>query len=66
MIMILLMYKKIYFDTNKLDPCIPSVYVFLLQGYEDIFPDEVPSRLPLIKRIEHQIKSIKTFSYMIK
>ena len=66
MIMILLVYKKIYFNTNGLEPCIPSICVSLLHGYEDIFPGEVPSRLPLIKGIEHQIKSIKTFSYMIK
>ena len=42
MIMILLVYKKIYFNTNELDPCIPSICVSLLHGYEDIFHDKVP------------------------
>jgi hypothetical protein len=51
---ILLMYKKTYFNTNDLNHCIPSVYVFLLQDFK-IFRDEIPSGLLLIRGIEHQI-----------
>jgi hypothetical protein len=55
---IFLLYKKTYFNTNKLDSCIPSVCVSLLQEFEDVFPDEIPSGLPLISGIEHQINLI--------
>jgi hypothetical protein len=58
MLIILLVYKKTYFNTNKIDPCIPSVCISLLQNYKEIFPNKVPSRLPRIKRIEHQIDFI--------
>jgi len=53
--MILLLYKKAYFYTNKIDSYVPNVYVSLLQEFENIFLDEIPSRLPLIRGIEHQI-----------
>jgi hypothetical protein len=56
--MILLVYKKTYFNTNKIDPCFLVFVFFLLQNYKEIFPDKVPSRLPPIKRIEHQIDFI--------
>ena len=49
------MYKEAYFNTNKLDESLPSVVVFLLQEYEDVFPNDVPSGLPPIRGIEHQI-----------
>jgi hypothetical protein len=51
---ILIMYKKTYFNTNDLDHYIPSVYVFLLQDFK-IFRDEIPNGLLLIRGIEHQI-----------
>ena len=47
-----LLYKEICFDTNK---SLPSVVVSLLQEYENVFPINVPSGLPSIKGIEHQI-----------
>ena len=53
--MILLLYKKVYFNTNELDSCVLSIYVTLLQKFKDVFLDEIPSRLPLIREIEHQI-----------
>ena len=49
------MYKKACFKTNELDESLPSVVVSLLQEYEDVFPNVVPSGLPLIRGIEHQI-----------
>jgi hypothetical protein len=53
--MILLLYKKVYFNTNELDLCIFSIYVTLLQKFKDVFLDEIQSGLPLIREIEHQI-----------
>ena len=34
---------------------VPSVAIFLLQGFDDVFPDDTPSRLPPLRGIEHQI-----------
>ena len=50
-----LLYKDVCFNTNELDESLPSVVVSLLQEYEDVFPNVVPSGLPLIRGIEHQI-----------
>ena len=49
------MYKEVCFNTNELDKFLPSVVVSLLQEYEDVFPNDVPSGLPHIRGIEHQI-----------
>ena len=49
------MYKEVYFNTNKLDESLPRVVVSLLQEYEDVFPNDIPSGLPPIRGIEHQI-----------
>jgi hypothetical protein len=53
--MILLVYKEAYFNSNNLDSCVPSVVKVLLQEFEDVFSEEIPSSLPPIKGIEHQI-----------
>ena len=53
--MILLVYKEAFFNSNELDSCVPSVVKVLLQEFEDIFPDDIPSGLPPIRGIEHQI-----------
>ncbi|XP_030963446.1 uncharacterized protein LOC115984553 [Quercus lobata] len=50
-----LLYKEACFNTNELDESLPSVVIFLLQEYEDMFPNDVPSGLPPIRGIEHQI-----------
>jgi len=52
---ILLMYKEAYFNSNILDSCILSVVKVLLQEFENVFPEEIPSGLPPIRGIEHQI-----------
>ena len=59
-----LLYKDVCFNTNELDKSLPSVVVSLLQEYEDVFPDDVPSGLPPIRGIEHQINFLPgtTFS----
>uniref|UniRef100_A0A2N9FLT0 RNA-directed DNA polymerase n=1 Tax=Fagus sylvatica TaxID=28930 RepID=A0A2N9FLT0_FAGSY len=43
------------FNTNELNESLPSVVVSLLQEYEHVFPNDVPSGLPPIRGIEHQI-----------
>ena len=49
-----LLYKEACFNANELDESLPSVVVSLLQEYEDVFPNDVPSGLPPIRGIEHQ------------
>jgi len=53
--MIVLLYKEALLNTNELDLALPSSIVSLLQEYEDVFPEEIPHRLPPIRGIEHQI-----------
>ena len=43
------------FNINELDESLPNVVVSLLQEYEDVFPNNVPSGLPPIRGIEYQI-----------
>jgi hypothetical protein len=54
-LIILLVCKKLYFNTNKLDPSIPSVCVSLLQELDDVFPNKIPSELSSIRGIKHHI-----------
>ena len=49
------MYKETCFNTDELDESLPSVVVSLLQEYDDVFSNDMPSGLPPIRRIEHQI-----------
>jgi hypothetical protein len=51
--MILLVYKEVFFNLDDLDSCVPSVVKVLLQEFEDVFPDDIPSGLPPIRGIEH-------------
>ena len=50
-----LLYKKVCFNTNELDESLPTIVVSLLQEYDDVFPNDVPSGLSPIRGIEHQI-----------
>ncbi|KAJ9702790.1 hypothetical protein PVL29_004498 [Vitis rotundifolia] len=52
------LYKEVCFNTNELDKSLPSVVVSLLQEYEDVFSNDVPSGLPPIRGIEHQINFV--------
>ncbi|XP_075675007.1 uncharacterized protein LOC142644240 [Castanea sativa] len=45
----------IYYTSQALRGAKGSVVVSLLQEYEDVFPNDVPSGLPPIRGIEHQI-----------
>lgn len=40
-----LLYKEACFNSNKIDESLSNVIVSLLQEYEDVFPNDVPSRL---------------------
>ena len=50
-----LLYKETCFNTNELDKPLPNIVVSLLQEYEDVFLNDVPSGLSPIRGIEHQI-----------
>jgi hypothetical protein len=54
-LIILLMYKEAYFNTNNLDHIVPNVAISLLQEFDDLFPDDIPSGLPPLRGREHQI-----------
>jgi hypothetical protein len=55
---ILLVYKEVHFNINKFNLYTLSFCVSLLQKFDDVFFDEIPSRLPPIRGIEHQINLI--------
>jgi hypothetical protein len=44
--MILLVYKEAFFNIDDLDFCVPNVVKVLLQEFEDVFSDDIPSGLP--------------------
>ncbi|KAI3454391.1 hypothetical protein Pfo_011054 [Paulownia fortunei] len=56
--LIVLMYKEALLCTNDLAGSLSSNVLFLLQKFEDVFPEEVPPSLPPIRGIEHQINFI--------
>ena len=56
--MILLMYKEACFNANILDHDVPSVAVFLLQEFDDVFPENIHNDSPSLRGIEHQINLV--------
>jgi hypothetical protein len=56
--MIFLVYKESYLNLDETNQSLPSLAVSLLQEFEDVFPEEMPSGLPPIRGIEHQIDFI--------
>jgi len=50
-----LLHTEVLFSTNDLPSSLPHVVLDLLQDFEDVFPDVVPTGLPPIRGIEHQI-----------
>ncbi|XP_048234359.1 uncharacterized protein LOC125370939 [Ricinus communis] len=47
--------KETLFSTNDFNPSLPSVFMNLLQKFEDVFPEELPNGLPPLRGIKHQI-----------
>ena len=56
--MILLVYKKTYFNINDFDYYIHIFCVSLLHDFKDIFPGKIPNGLPPTKGIMHQINVV--------
>jgi hypothetical protein len=56
-IFIVLVYKGTLLSANDLTS-IPSVVTHVLQEYSDVFPEETPAGLPLLRGIDHQIDLI--------
>jgi hypothetical protein len=54
-LMILLVYKEAYFNINDLDSVVSNMAISLLQEFDDVFLEDIPSRLPPLRGIEHQI-----------
>jgi hypothetical protein len=50
--------KDNHLSTNDLPSTLPTTVFDVLQGYEDVFPDEVPPGLPPKRGIEHQINLV--------
>ena len=56
--MIFMVYKESYPTNDETNQSLPGLAISFLQEFEDVFPKEVPSRLPPIRGIEHQIDFI--------
>ena len=56
--MILLVYKKAYFNTNNLDHIVPRAVVSFLEEFDVVCPDDTPSGLPPLRGIEHKINLV--------
>ena len=52
------MCKGSCYFTNMLNPSLPSDFVVLLQDFEDLFSEEMPSSLPPLRGIEYKIDFI--------
>ena len=56
--MIFMVFKESYPSNDETNQSPPSLVVSLLQEFKDVFSEEVPSGLPPIRGIEHQIDFI--------
>jgi hypothetical protein len=56
--MIFLVFKESYLNLDETNQSLPTLVVSLLQEFEDVFLEEMPSGLPPIRGIEHQIDFI--------
>ena len=52
--MFVLLYKESCLNTNEFDLSLPSVVKSLLQEFDDVFTNDIPSGLPPLRGIEHQ------------
>jgi hypothetical protein len=53
--MIVLVYKKTYFNANDLNYVVPNGVVSLLHEFDDVFLKDIPNGLPPLRGIKHQI-----------
>ncbi|KAA3477852.1 Transposon Ty3-I Gag-Pol polyprotein [Gossypium australe] len=53
--MYVFLYKEAFLNTNELPKNLPTSVFSLIQEFEDVFLDDIPSGLPPIRGIEHQI-----------
>ena len=58
-LMILLVYKEVYFNTNDLDHMVSNATISLLQDFDYLFPDDTPNGLPPLRGKEHQIHFVR-------
>jgi len=56
--MIFLVYKESYLNLDETNQSLSSLAVSLLQEFDDVFPEEMPSGLPPIRGIELKIDFI--------
>nr|XP_027120893.1 uncharacterized protein LOC113737958 [Coffea arabica] len=56
--LLMLVSKEVALNMHELDTDIPLEVKSLLQEYADVFPEDVPSGLPPLRGIEHQIDFI--------
>ncbi|XP_071914061.1 uncharacterized protein [Coffea arabica] len=56
--LLMLVSKEVDLNMHELDTDIPLEVKSLLQEYADVFPEDVPSGLPPLRGIEHQIDFI--------
>src|SRR2546428_8062824 len=50
--------ENLYANNDDSFASLPSSFVSLLQDYKDVFPEDLPSGLPPLRGIEHQIEFI--------
>lgn len=55
---IVVMYKNVYLNTNKINHSFSTATVSLLLKFEEVFPKVIPNGLPPIKGIKQQINFI--------
>ena len=55
---VLLIFQEALFTTDELPSDLPLQVQSLLRDFQDVFPDDLPSSLPPIRGIEHQIDLI--------
>ena len=55
---VLIMFKEALITVAELPSDLPEQVKFVLQEYEDVFPEELPKGLPPLRGIEHQIDFI--------
>ena len=55
-----LLYKDTLLNINNLDSSFPSIVSYLLQEFEDVFPKDGPSGLPLkeTKELQSQVEEL--------